>query len=204
MKGRGAGARDRRRLQKQRADAAADAVRAGNRRAQLRFALTFVLAAGALFSLYAFPYAERGRVQRWFGVYLAGYARLAGHVLGLFDSQVRVVGNVIAGRGSLAIVKTCDAMEANLLFFAAVLAVPARWSRKAVAAVLGTALLVAVNVARICSLYFVGIYFPGAFEFIHIEVWPALLIIVATAEFAAWALWMARARGPALAAGSEA
>jgi exosortase/archaeosortase family protein len=121
----------------------------------------------------------------------------------LFDPRVVVQGNVVTGRYALSIVKTCDAMEANLLFLAAVLAFPAapapvkrRWPRKLLAALAGIAAISALNVARICSLYAVGIYYPSAFELFHIEVWPLLLIGAAAALFAVAARWLSRPAPP--------
>ena len=169
-------------------------------RPALRFALTFAGAAALLFGAYAFPYRELGMSEGWLRGYLSGYARLAGAILGLFDPRVVVEGNVITGRSALSIVKTCDAMEANLLFVAAVLAFPSapleparRWQRKLIAALAGIAAISSLNVARICSLYAVSIYWPSAFELCHVELWPLLLIIATVALFAAAARWLSRA-----------
>jgi exosortase/archaeosortase family protein len=168
-------------------------------RAAARFAVTFAALAAVLFALYAFPWAEHGISERLLRGYLAGYARVAGGILGIFDPRVVVAGNVVTGRTALAIVKTCDAMEANLLFLAAVLAFPAapgaalrRWPRKLLAALIGIVAISALNVVRICSLYAVGVYFPSAFELLHVEVWPLLLIAAAAAIFAAAARFLSR------------
>lgn len=174
-----------------------EAVSKSERRAQLRFALTFIVVAGVLFSLYSFPYRPDGTAERWFHKYLAAYAHLAGAVLSVFDRAVRVNGTVIDGRFSLNIVKSCDAMEANLLFVAAIFAWPARWRRKLTAAVLGVIALVGVNVIRICTLYAIGVHFPTAFEFFHIEFWPLLIIAVAMAEFVGFTVWMRSSPGVA-------
>ena len=169
------------------------------RRAAVRFAVTFAVLAAVLFALYAFPYAEHGISERLLRGYLNGYARVAGGILAIFDSRVVVDGNVVSGRAAVSIVKTCDAMEANLLFLAAVLAFPAapgaalrRWPRKLLAALIGMVAISALNVVRICSLYAVGVYFPSAFELLHVEVWPLLLIIAAAAIFAAAARFLSR------------
>jgi exosortase/archaeosortase family protein len=169
-------------------------------RAALRFALTFGGLAALLFAVYAFPYKEHGISEGWLQGYLRGYARIAGGILSLFDPRVVVDGNVITGRSALSIVKTCDAMEANLLFLAAVLAFPAaplaaarQWPRKLIAAVGGIAAISALNLTRICSLYAVSVYWPSAFELLHVELWPLLLIIATVALFAAVARWLSRA-----------
>jgi exosortase/archaeosortase family protein len=168
-------------------------------RPALRFAVTFAALAGLMFAAYAFPYAEHGVSERVLHDYLSGYARVAGGILSIFDPRVVVHGNVVSGRTALSIVKTCDAMEANLLFLAAVLAFPAapaaarrRWPRKLLAALAGIVAISALNVVRICSLYAVGVYFPSAFELLHVEVWPLLLIVAAAAIFVAAARFLSR------------
>jgi hypothetical protein len=100
------------------------------RRARIRFAMVFAVVGGGLLAAYSFPYAQHGVREDWFARYLAVYARLAGGVLRLFDSGVHLVGNDIVGRTSLTVAKNCDAMDVSLLFAAAVVAFPARWSRR--------------------------------------------------------------------------
>jgi exosortase H (IPTLxxWG-CTERM-specific) len=166
------------------------------RRARIRFAAIFAVVGGALLTLYSFPYAEHGIREDWFARYLAVYARLAGLVLRIFDSHVRVVGNDIVGRTSLTVAKNCDAMDVSLLFAAAVVAFPARWSRRLVGIAAGVAALTIVNVLRIASLYFVDLRWHSAFETIHAEVWPLAIVVFAAATFLAWSRW-AQAGAPA-------
>jgi len=90
-------------------------------------------------------------------------------------------------------------MDANLLFVAAVLAFPAArgaparvWRRKLTAALVGVAAITALNLARICSLYAIGIFFPSAFDLWHVELWPLLLIVAAAALFVAAARYLSR------------
>lgn len=157
-----------------------------------RFVVGFIATAAILFGLYFFPYAETGRSESWFSAYLAQYARVVGFALGLFERGISVADNVIGGRFSMRIVKSCDGMEANILFCAATLAFPGPWRRKLVAVPLGLAALVAFNVLRLCCLYYIGIYFPAAFELAHFEVWPLLVVGFALLDFLACARWVQR------------
>ena len=159
------------------------------RRARIRFAVTFAVVGGALLTLYSFPYAEHGVREDGFSRYLAIYARLAGLVLRLFGASVRVVGNDIVGRVSLTVAKNCDAMDVSLLFASAIVAFPARWSRRLAGIGVGVALLTVLNVLRIASLYYVDVHWPSAFELIHAEVWPLALVVLAAAAFLAWSRW---------------
>ncbi len=159
-------------------------------RAGTRFALLFAALSAALFGVYFFPYAERGGSESFFAVYLARYASLVGYALRLVEPHVSVSGNVVAGRFSMQIIKSCDGMEANILFCAATLAFPGPWLRKLLAVVGGLLALVAFNVLRLCSLYFIGIYFPSAFEFAHFDLWPLLVISFALVEFLLVTRWI--------------
>ena len=146
----------------------------------LRFALCYALIAGAAFAIYAFPFELFGARSDWLAGYLHAYARLAGGALSLFDSSVSVSGTRIDGRYSLEIVRNCDAIEINILFASAVLAFPAPFARRAEVLGVGLSILVALNVARICLLYFVGLHAPGWFKVAHEEVLP-LVLVAATA-----------------------
>jgi len=164
----------------------------GDQRAAFRFALRFAAIAAIGFALYCFPYAESGPAASWFGAYLSAYARVAGSMVAWFEPAVTVAGRSIVGRSSIEIVKNCDAMEVLILFGAAVLALGAPIRHSWVALVSGVTTLIALNLARICSLYFVALHWPRAFETIHLEVWPPILVIVATGLFFVCARWLSK------------
>ena len=161
----------------------------GVRGARLRFALVFALIAGVLLTLYSFPYAEHGMREDGFARYLGAYARLSGWVIGLFDPSARVAGAEIVGRTSLTIAKYCDAMDVNLLLIAAMLACPSPWRRRLVGIVVGVVLLSVINIARIVALYQIGVHAPRAFEFVHAELFPLLMVVLAVAVFVVWSRW---------------
>src|ERR1700690_536649 len=148
----------------------------GARYMRIRFAAVFTVVAGALLTLYSFPYAEHGVREDWFAGYLTTYARLSGFVLHIFDRSVRVAGSVIVGRTSLTVAKNCDAMDVNILLAAAILAFPARWARRAAGIAVGITFLFVTNIVRIVTLYFVAVSWPGSFEFVHAEIWPLAMV----------------------------
>lgn len=49
--------------------------------------------------------------------------------------------------------------------------------------------LFALNVGRIVSLFLTGIYFPKAFNVMHVEVWQVLFIIFAIGLWIFWIKW---------------
>jgi exosortase/archaeosortase family protein len=151
------------------------------------FAILFALIAGVLFSVYSFPYGPGSWGQRWSDAYLSAYAHLAGWVLAVFDRGVTVSGQDILGRYSLRIIRGCDAVDAQILLASAMLASPMLpWKHRIGGAALGLSLITVANVARICSLYYVGIYLPKSFDFFHHELWPLVLIAIAAGAFLVW------------------
>jgi exosortase/archaeosortase family protein len=142
-----------------------------------------------LSSLFYFPHAEDGAVGRAIRALLQLQARLAGALIGYFDRSVHVHATVIDGAFSLQIVKTCSALDVQLLYLAAVLSYPAPWRRRLLGSLLGWAGLFALNLLRIAGLYWVGVVHPAAFESVHEELLPLLLIVAACAAFALWLRW---------------
>lgn len=149
----------------------------------LQFALVYMAIAGTLFGVYAFPFELFGATHDWLHGYLAGYARLSGAVLELFDSSVSVNDTFIHGRYPLQIVRNCDAADVNILFASAVLAFPAPLGRKVAPLLLGLLVLAVANVTRICTLYCLGVMAPAWFHVAHEEVWPLLLVALTVGLF---------------------
>lgn len=154
-----------------------------------KFISAFMLTAAVLLAVYYFPYAEGTVMKNWISSYLHAYAAVAGVVLHWLDASVRVDGQDILGRYSLRIVRTCDAMDVKILFISAVMAWPAPWRRKAVAAIVGATMLFIVNVARICALYYIGVCVPTHFKMAHHELLPALMLVIAVGGFILFTAW---------------
>jgi exosortase/archaeosortase family protein len=154
-------------------------------KARLHFAVRFALIAGLLFALYGFPYAKYGISEHWLGAYLNGYAEVVGALLRLVEDRVVVQGNTVYGATALRIVRTCDAMEANVLFASAVIAFPGPLARKALVLVVGLSSIAIINLVRIMTLYHVVLKQERAFTFVHLELWPLLMIIATLGLFVA-------------------
>lgn len=149
----------------------------------VRFAVTYLVIAGTLFTIYAFPFELFGAQGDWLSGYLAGYARLAGFILGIFERDIAVSGTLIHGRFPLEIARNCDAADVNILFASAVLAFPAPLRLRVRPLVFGLIALVGANVLRICCLYYVGVHAPSYFKVAHEEVWPLIMVAFAALLF---------------------
>ena len=125
-----------------------------------------------------------------FHKYLIVNAKLSAAVLRLFGDDATASGqSVVSSRYSLSIREGCDAIQASAFFVFAVLAFPSAVSLRSrlTPMLLGTLLLLAINLVRIVSLYYTGVYFPGAFETVHIDVWQTLFVFL---PLVFWLIWL--------------
>lgn len=168
----------------------------GSRFASRRPVVRFVLLLAGMMVLFKALFYVFGPLE-CVRTYLVLNAELTGAVLRVFGEDAAVVGtSVRSPRFSVDIRHGCDALQVSAFFVFAVLAFPAsvsRW-RRAPALVVGVGLLSAINLLRIVSLYYTGIYFPGVFEAMHIAVWQPVFIMLGLLF---WIVWICRVRQPA-------
>ena len=86
----------------------------------------------------------------------------------------------------------CDAFEPVWFFSSGVLAFPAAWRRRAMGILAGALAIFAANILRISSLFVVGSRWARGFETLHLEVWPAALILLAVGLWVGWIRWAGR------------
>jgi exosortase family protein XrtM len=103
--------------------------------------------------------------------------------------QVAAVHNhLISANADLEIIRGCDSAGVLFLMMSAVLAFPAKWSKKPLGLVLGIALIYGLNIARVTGIYFLVAYHPEWFEFVHVYLAPTLMTLFAFIFFAWWAM----------------
>lgn len=160
-----------------------------DKRPILRFVLVFGLLLGG-FNAVFYLWLSRGDL---FESYLNLNAEASAAVLRLFGDRATVTGTSILGsRFSLDIKRGCDAIQASAFFVFGVLAspVPVSLLSRVVPLAVGTLLLLLTNLARIVSLYYVGVYYPDAFQVMHVDVWQAVFIFL---PLFLWVMWARRA-----------
>ena len=104
--------------------------------------------------------------------------------------------SVTSKRFSVNIQHGCDAIEPSALFLAAVLAFPASLKSKLPGLVIGTLVLAIVNLVRIVTLFYTGIFFPKWFEVMHVDVWQPIFIVLSLTFWIVWAWWATRSTTP--------
>lgn len=156
-----------------------------------RFVGLFILIVASYYLLAATTIYRDGFFPR----YLALNASASAVCLRALGENATSSGEHVGGRYSLAIKEGCDAIEPAVLFGAAVLAFPVAWRRRLVGVALGFPALILLNLARIISLYYIGIYWNAAFETFHVYVWQPAFIVLALAGWLLWALWATKPIG---------
>ena len=99
-----------------------------------------------------------------------------------------------AGGFSYEIYYRCTGLLAAGFLAGVILASPAPARNRWIGAGAGFALVLAVNLVRLVSLFVIGVRAPGLFHFAHVYAWEAVLVAV-VAGF--WAIWTGRRRGEA-------
>jgi exosortase/archaeosortase family protein len=123
--------------------------------------------------------------------YLAANAWISDALLNLLSFRTELNKTMISSADfSIVVRRGCDGIEPAALFVSAVLAFPAPWAKKAAGIVLGTLVLLLLNIVRIVSLFWIGVVARPLFAKMHLEIWPLLFILAAIALCAAWIRWV--------------
>ncbi|MBC8022646.1 MAG: exosortase H [Burkholderiales bacterium] len=150
-----------------------------------RFALVFVLALGALFAAELTAPVQRVAVLPW----TAAIASASASLITLVDPQVVASGKLLfstANGFGVSIEAGCNGIEAALILIAAMLAYPAPWSHRAIGVVAGLAAVQALNIVRVISLFYVGQWSPRVFEWAHLYLWQALIMLDVLIVWLVW------------------
>ncbi len=156
----------------------------------LRFLAIFVI---LMVIYYAFSTTSTMK-DRFFPWYLKANASASVTVLKAVGySDVKLdQKSVISSRGSITVERGCDAIEPSALFVSAVLASPLPITSRLLAATIGTAVLLSINLFRIISLFLCAVHWKSAFDVMHLDVWQALFIFLSILAWAVWAAWAVR------------
>ena len=162
-----------------------------NKRPVFKFVGFFAFLMGIFYALTFIPVLNQKALP---GLQKAN-ATVSTAILNLFDEGATSQGTAINSlRFNINIAHGCDAIEPAALFVAAVLAFPASFRSKPLALFVGTFLLLTINLIRIVSLFYTGVYWPRAFETMHVDVWQPAFIVLSLFLWTLWALWATKPR----------
>ena len=160
----------------------------------LRFFFLFLGLLVALFGFRITHFARDHLTLPFTGV----LADISGWLIMLFDDQVFVRGVEIHSTAhpfAVAIAPGCDGIEAVIILVAAVLAFPAPWKHKLAGIGIGFVAIQGLNLVRIISLFYLGQWSRVAFDWFHLYLWQALIVLDALAVWLIWLRYLPRPGG---------
>ncbi|MES2933471.1 MAG: exosortase H [Pseudomonadota bacterium] len=148
----------------------------------------FLLFLAILLSLFAFELTSPAQ-KLIVSPVTATVAKLSVSLITVFDSKVIAYDNVIQNQQNgfaVSIQPGCNAIEACIVLIAAMLAFSAPWRHKLKGLVLGIIAVQVVNIARIISLFYIGQWRMDIFDFAHLYLWQALIMLDVLVVFLIW------------------
>ena len=148
-----------------------------------RFILTFLGVGLLLFGLVYLPPIR----DHLIAPFTDSLTVIAGWLITTLGGQAWVSGNVLTIPGfSVRILDLCNGVEATLLLWAVLLAYPAPWGYRLRGLLLGFLGVQALNMVRIISLTYLGVWKPEWFHWVHWYVWDALIMLDVLLIFLLW------------------
>lgn len=161
------------------------------KRQEWRFLILFLLILTISFTVIALRPVNDAVVDPYTGM----IARMSGAALQLLGEDVTVAGcDLRSPRFSVTIYNGCNGLITSLIFVSGVLAFPAGWRAKSIGTIGGLLAIQLINLVRIVSLYYIGVYFPQYFSESHVFVWQSVVIL---AGVTLWIVWAHHAAAPA-------
>jgi exosortase H (IPTLxxWG-CTERM-specific) len=159
----------------------------------LRFILVFLVLLFALFIAELTPPVERFVIVPFTSV----LADASAWIIHLFDGTTIANGKLIqnaSGSFVVSIERGCNGIEAVIILVSAILAFPAPWRHKLIGLGLGFLAIQALNLVRIVSLFYLGLWSPVWFKWFHEYLWQALIVLDALIVFLVWLRYVPQPR----------
>lgn len=152
----------------------------------VRFLVLFLVIQALLFGAQLTPWGQEYFVIPWTN----GLAHFCAQLVAFFDDSAVATGKILrstANGFAVSIEAGCNGVEATLVLIAAILAFPSTWRQKAWGLGLGFFAVQGLNVVRIISLFYLGQWNYDVFEWAHLYVWQALIMLDV---LIVWLLWV--------------
>jgi exosortase H (IPTLxxWG-CTERM-specific) len=154
------------------------------RRPEARFLILFLAILGLSFTVVALQQVDDMLVTP----YTAVIAKMSAVALRLLGEGAAVSGCVVSSpRFAVTIYNGCNGLITSLIFVSGVLAFPARWTSKLIGVAGGLVAIQLVNLVRIISLFYIGVFFPDHFDDAHVYIWQSLVIVAGISLWIVWA-----------------
>jgi exosortase H (IPTLxxWG-CTERM-specific) len=151
----------------------------------LRFILVFLVLLCVLFIAELTGPVERHVIVPFTSV----LADASAWVIHVFDGSTVSNGKYIQnadGSFIVSIERGCNGIEAVIILVSAILAFPAPWKHRILGLVFGFLAIQVLNLVRIVSLFYLGMWSPVWFKWFHEYLWQALIVLDALIVFLVW------------------
>ena len=151
-----------------------------------KFFVLFLVIQGVLFGGELTEPAQEFFVIPWTNF----LATLSANLVRGFDPNVLVSGKILQSTSNgfaVSIEAGCNGVEATIVLIAAMLAFPAPWTNKIIGLIAGILAVQGLNIVRIISLFYLGQWNYSVFEWAHLYVWQALIMLDV---LIVWLLWV--------------
>jgi len=155
-------------------------------KSMIRFFVLFTILLIGLFTLEILEPAEKYVILP----FTSFIADVSVWIIQLFDDNVEAFRNVIRNATTgfgVRIERGCNGVEALIILFAAIFAFPAPFKNKLIGFTIGFFAIQGLNLVRIISLFYLGQWNQVAFEWFHLYLWQALIIMDA---LVVWLIWL--------------
>lgn len=151
----------------------------------IRFLLIFVLLLPSLMILELTAPAQHWVVLPWTSL----LTQVTAFLLSFFDQNVisngKVLQNAQSGVG-VSVEAGCNGVEACLILLAAIFAYPAPWRLQLMGILAGSLAVQSVNILRVMSLFYLASWERSYFEFAHLYLWQALIMLDVLIVWLVW------------------
>jgi exosortase H (IPTLxxWG-CTERM-specific) len=164
-----------------------------------RFVTLFILLLVALFTLEMLVPVQEHVILPFTEL----LARLSAAIILPFDDSAIAYGKILQFKDTgfaVSIEAGCNGVEATIVLIAAVVAFPANWRARLLAIGLGFIAIQVMNLARIISLFYLGNWNIEFFSWIHLYLWPALIMLDVLIVFIVYLRYLGNLNSPVEAA----
>ena len=122
-------------------------------------------------------------------------ASVSSGIVSFFDAHAISHGIILQDSKSgfaVSIQPGCNGIEAAIVLIAAISAFPSSFMEKIIGIMIGFIAVQALNVIRIISLFYLGQWNTTAFEWAHLYIWQALIMLDVFIVFILWIKYINR------------
>lgn len=121
-------------------------------------------------------------------------AQIAHLLLGILGETSVLEGATLRSNGEaiITVEPGCTGFDYSWFLVAAIAAFPGSILAKVIGIVAGVSALLALNIFRVSSLYWIGVHRPEHFAFVHEQLWAVLLNLTTVSLMVAWIVWVKR------------